>query len=443
MNISRTDIDALNAEVTIQIDRSDFETQVNSILQDYKKNVNLPGFRKGHVPMGMIKKRYEMAVIAEEVNKLLRDKLDSYLKEEKIDLLGYPLPKESETPMDWTANSMDFAFELGLAPKFEVKLDSLKKVTQYEIEPDTKMINEQVEYIRKQYGKLISQKHPEKGFEITAQFRNELAELEKISMITFENLKSKKVIEDLKTQTIGAVVSYPVKGLFSDEDQAKRLLGLDDQKWDLLKKEDLTLEVKEINKRELASLDQTLFDKLYEPGTVTSEAELKTKIKEGLKKQFEPQTEQKLLNDITEYLVDKTKFDLPKTFLQKWIQSNAKEEMNDEQAKEEYQRSEKGIRYQLIESQLVKENKLDMTFDELKAFTGNLVRNQMLQYGQQPDEQQMEGIISNVLSNQEETRRISEQLMSNKILNFFKEKAPLKVKKVGFDVFVKEAYGKS
>jgi trigger factor len=134
---------------------------------------------------------------------------------------------------------------------------------------------------------------------------------------------------------------------------------------------------------------------------------------------------------------------LPKTFLQKWIQSNAKEEMNDEQAKEEYQRSEKGIRYQLIESQLVKENKLDMTFDELKAFTGNLVRNQMLQYGQQPDEQQMEGIISNVLSNQEETRRISEQLMSNKILTFFKEKAPLKVKKVGFDVFVKEAYGKA
>jgi len=134
---------------------------------------------------------------------------------------------------------------------------------------------------------------------------------------------------------------------------------------------------------------------------------------------------------------------LPKTFLQKWIQSNAKEEMNDEQAKEEYQRSEKGIRYQLIESQLIKENKLDMTFDELKAFTGNLVRNQMLQYGQQPDEQQMEGIISNVLSNQEETRRISEQLMSNKILTFFKEKAPLKVKKVGFDVFVKEAYGKA
>jgi trigger factor len=443
MNISRTDVDALNAEVTIQINRSDFEPQVNSILQDYKKNINLPGFRKGHVPMGMIKKRYEIAVIAEEVNKLLREKLDSYLKEEKIDLLGYPLPKESESPIDWNSNSLDFAFELGLAPKFEVKLDILKKVTHYVIEPDTKMINEQVEYIRKQYGKLISQKHPDKGVEITAQFRSEIAELEKISMITFENLKSKKVIDDLKNQTTGAVVSYPVKGMFSDEDQAKRLLGLDNNKWDLLKKENITLEIKEINKRELAVLDKSLFDKLYEPGTVTSEVELKDKIKEGLKKQFEPQTEQKLLNDITEYLVDKTKFDLPKNFLQKWIQSNAKEEMTDEQAKEEYQRSEKGIRYQLIESQIIKENQLDMSFEELKDFTGSLVKNQMLQYGQQPDEQQMEGIISNVLSNQEETRRISEQLMSNKILAFFKENAPLKVKKVGFDTFIKEAYGKA
>lgn len=443
MNISRTDVDALNAEVTIQINRSDFEPQVNSILQDYKKNINLPGFRKGHVPMGMIKKRYEIAVIAEEVNKLLREKLDSYLKEEKIDLLGYPLPKESESPIDWNSNSLDFAFELGLAPKFEVKLDILKKVTHYVIEPDTKMINEQVEYIRKQYGKLISQKHPDKGVEITAQFRSEIAELEKISMITFENLKSKKVIDDLKNQTTGAVVSYPVKGMFSDEDQAKRLLGLDNNKWDLLKKENITLEIKEINKRELAVLDKSLFDKLYEPGTVTSDVELKDKIKEGLKKQFEPQTEQKLLNDITEYLVDKTKFDLPKNFLQKWIQSNAKEEMTDEQAKEEYQRSEKGIRYQLIESQIIKENQLDMSFEELKDFTGSLVKNQMLQYGQQPDEQQMEGIISNVLSNQEETRRISEQLMSNKILAFFKENAPLKVKKVGFDTFIKEAYGKA
>ena len=441
MNISRTDIDALNAEVNIHINRSDYESKVNTILLDYKKNANLPGFRKGHVPMGMIKKRYELAITAEEVNKLLREKLDAYLKEEKMDLLGNPLPKESDTPLDWNADTMDFTFELGLAPKVNVNLDVLKKIVQYDIEPDEKMVTEQVEYIRKQYGKLISQKHPDKGFEITAQFKNQGVELEKISQFTLEHLKSKTAIADLKTQTTGAVVTYPIKGLFSDDAQAKRILSMNDEKWEQLKKEEIAIEIKEINKRELAALDQTLFDKIYEPGTVTSEKEFKSKIKEGLKKQFEPQAEQKLLNDITEYLVEKTQFNLPKNFLKKWIQSTAKEEMNAEQAAEEYERSEKGIRYQLIESQIIKDQKLDLTFDELKNFTGNLVRNQMMQYGQQPDDKQLEGIISNVLSNQEETRRISEQLMSNKLLTFFKENAPLKVKKVSFDVFVKEAYG--
>jgi len=186
-----------------------------------------------------------------------------------------------------------------------------------------------------------------------------------------------------------------------------------------------------------------LFDKLYAPGTVTSEADLKDKIKEGLQKQFEPQADQKLLNDITEYLVEKTRFDLPSDFLKRWMQTAGKEPMTPEAAVEEFDKSEKGIRYQLIEGKLIEKHKLDMSFDELKEFTTSLVQNQMMQYGQQADPTQIEGIVSNALSNQEEAKRISEQLMSNKMLTFFKENAPLKIKKVGFDAFIKEAYGKA
>lgn len=162
-----------------------------------------------------------------------------------------------------------------------------------------------------------------------------------------------------------------------------------------------------------------------------------------MKKQFEPQADQKLLNDITEYLVEKTKFKLPEDFLKRWMQSSGKEELTAEQAAEEYKKSEKGIRYQLIEGKIISENKLDLSFEELKDYAGTLVANQMRQYGQAPDEKQIEEIVARVLTNQEETRRISEQLMSSKLLNFFKEKAPLKQKKVSFDAFVKEAYGKA
>lgn len=443
MNIIKTDSDSLNAVVTITIDRSDYETKVNTVLSDYRKNANIPGFRKGHVPMGMIKKQYQQAVTADEVNKLLRENLENYIKEEKLELLGNPLPKAAEEELDWNAEQMDFEFELGLSPKFEVKLDQLKKIVRYEIDPEAKMVNEQLDYIRKQYGKLVSQTNPEKDFEITAEFRNEEHEIEKISTFKLDDLKSKKAISSLKKETTNSVINFPVKGLFKEDEVLKRALSLDDDQFKALSSSNITVELKEINERIPAELNQELFDKLYIAGTVTSEKELKEKIKEDLQKQFEPQADQKLLNDITEFLVDKTKFELPADFLKRWMQTSGKETLSPDQAAEEYDKSEKGIRYQLIEGKIIEDNKLDITFEELKAFAGTLIENQMRQYGQQPDQKQIDGIVSNILANQEETRRISEQLMSNKMLAFFKENAPLKKKKVGFDAFVKEAYGKA
>ena len=443
MNISRTDLDALNATININLERSDFQEKVNEVLTSYRKTANIPGFRKGHVPMGMIKKQYEQAVTADEVNKILREQLDTFIKEEKLNLLGNPLPKSPEQELDWSADSIDFEFELGLAPKFDVKLDILKKVIRYEIKPDAKMLTEQLDYVRKQYGKLVSQKNPAKGFEITAQFRNEALELEKMGTFTLEDIKAKKAVSTLKEAASGDIVTLLGKGLFSDEAKAKQLLAVDDDQLKAISTVELTVEIKEINERIPAELNQELFDKLYAPGTVTSEADLKDKIKEGLQKQFEPQADQKLLNDITEYLVEKTRFDLPSDFLKRWMQTAGKEPMTQEAAVEEFDKSEKGIRYQLIEGKLIEKHKLDMTFDELKEFTTSLVQNQMMQYGQQADPTQIEGIVSNVLSNQEEAKRISEQLMSNKMLTFFKENAPLKIKKVGFDAFIKEAYGKA
>ena len=443
MNISKTDLDALNATIKITLDRSDYETKVKTVLNDYRKNANIPGFRKGNVPMGMIKKQYEKAVIADEVNKLLRENLEKYIREENLDLLGNPLPKASEEELDWFAEKMNFEFELGLAPQFDVQLDQLKKVVRYEIEPDSKMVNEQLDYIRKQYGKLVSHPHPEKDFEITAQFRNEALEIEKITTFKLEDLKSKNAIASLKTETTNSVLVFPVKGLFKEDQMLKSALSLNEEQFKALNATSITIEIKEINERVLAELNQDLFDKLYPKGTVTNEKQLKEKIQESLKKQFEPQADQKLLNDITEFLVEKTKFKLPEDFLKRWMQTSGKEELSAEEASEEYVKSEKGIRYQLIEGKIITDNKLDINFEELKSFAGSLVANQMMQYGQQPDEKQIEGIVSNILRNQDETRRISEQLMSNKLLTFFKENAPLKQKKVGFDAFVKEAYGKA
>lgn len=440
MNISKTDIDKLNAVVNISIDKKDYEQKVHTILKDYRKKANIPGFRKGHVPFGMIKKQYERAVIVDEVNKLIQENLDNYIKKEKLELLGNPLPKEKNNSIDWNHGNMQFEFELGLAPKFEIKLDVLKKVIHYQIEPDKKMIDEQINHIQNQYGKIKAKKKIEKGFEINAQFKNEEIDLDTMANFSMKDIKSRKAIKLLNESEVGSNLNLPSKGLFIDNTTAKRVLSLDDENLKKLSKLDLTLEIKEVNERIPAEINQDLFDKLYKPGTVKSEKELKDKIKEGLQAQFKPQSNQKLMNDISETIVEKTKFKLPSDFLKKWIRSSGKEPMSEEAAIDEYNKSEKGIRYQLIEGKIISDNNLKMTFEELKKFTETLIKKQMGQYGQMPEKEKLDGIVSNVLSNKEETKRISNQLMGDKMLKFFIEKAPLKRKKVAFDAFIKQAY---
>ena len=440
MNISKTDIDKLNAVVNISIDKKDYEQKVHTILKDYRKKANIPGFRKGHVPFGMIKKQYERAVIVDEVNKLIQENLDNYIKKEKLELLGNPLPKEKNNSIDWNHGNMQFEFELGLAPKFEIKLDVLKKVTHYQIEPDKKMIDEQINHIQNQYGKIKAKKKIEKGFEINAQFKNEEIDLDTMANFSMKDIKSRKAIKLLNESEVGSNLNLPSKGLFIDNTTAKRVLSLDDENLKKLSKLDLTLEIKEVNERIPAEINQDLFDKLYKPGTVKSEKELKDKIKEGLQAQFKPQSNQKLMNDISETIVEKTKFKLPSDFLKKWIRSSGKEPMSEEAAIDEYNKSEKGIRYQLIEGKIISDNNLKMTFEELKKFTETLIKKQMGQYGQMPEKEKLDGIVSNVLSNKEETKRISNQLMGDKMLKFFIDKAPLKRKKVAFDAFIKQAY---
>jgi trigger factor len=150
MNITRENIDELNAIVKVAIAKEDYSQKVDKILNDYKKNANIPGFRKGHVPMGMVKKQYGQAVLVDEVNKLLQDALNKYLTEEKLDVLGNPLPKEQEN-FDWNQDDYTFEFELGLSPKFEVSLDTKKPITHFNIVAGEEMINnlEFYEYSKK------------------------------------------------------------------------------------------------------------------------------------------------------------------------------------------------------------------------------------------------------------------------------------------------------
>ncbi|MGB2475069.1 MAG: trigger factor [Flavobacteriaceae bacterium] len=440
MQITRTDVDALNAKIGISIEQKDFSEKVDSILKDYRKNANIPGFRKGHVPMGMIKKQYETAVTADEVNKLLQENLNTYIQEEKLELLGNPLPVMQEE-IDWKAQTLSFEFELGLAPAFEVKLKSGKKVTQYQIEADKKMVEEQVNHLQKQYGKLEAKSTITEGLELSLKVTEEESATDTTTTIEWDQFKGKKNLDVLKNAELNTPFTLKTKGLFKEDHVLARALGTTVDQLDQAPKE-VTLTITEANQRILADLDQSLFDKLYEPGSVKNVTDLKVKIKEGIEKQFVQQAEQKLLNDVTESLIKSTKFDLPKDFLVRWLQNSGENPLTEEEAKEEYEKSEKGIRYQLIEGYLIKNNDLQIQFEELQTFAKGMIKQQMAQYGQlDPSEKELEDIAARIFSNQEETKRLSDQLMSQKLLDFYKANANLKIKKVNYDAFVKEAYG--
>ena len=440
MNIQKEQIDELNAIVKVAITKEDYSDKVDKILKDYKKQANIPGFRKGQVPMGLIKKQYGKAVLVDEVNKLLQDNLNKYLTEEKLDVLGNPLPKQQDN-FNWEAEDFSFEFELGLAPNFEVALKTKKPITHYKIVADKKMIDEQVDRIIKQYGKLISKSEVGKNDELTGTFRNEEEEIDHKSNLEMSKVKSKKAIDGLRGKKVGDTVILKTKGLFKEDYLLSGVLGIQKEKAEKLNIE-VSFTIEEINERESANLDQELFDKLFGKDAITSEKELRDRIKEDSEKQFEQQADQKLLNDVTERLIETIKFDLPSGFLKKWIQTTGEKSLSEEEANDEYEKSEKGLRYQLIEGKIIKDNGIEIQFDELKEFAKGFIKSQMAQYGQlNPQEEELDNIATRVLGNQEEVKRLSEQLMSQKLISLYKEKANLKKKEVTYDNFVKEVYG--
>ncbi len=442
MNISRKDIDSLNAVVTVALDKEDYAPKVEKILKDYRKTANIPGFRKGHVPMGMVKKQYGKAVLVEEINKLLQDSLHNYLTTEKLDILGNPLPKNDDS-IDWEADSISFEFELGLSPEFEVNLAPKKAVTSYKIVADDTMVNNQVASIRKQYGKLVSKTEVTAKDEITGTFVNEEKEIENRATFELDRIDGKKQRKQLLAGKVGDTLTLATKGMFKDDHDNEHFLKVshdDAHGLDVA----VTLTIEEVNEREMAELSQDLYDKLFGKDVVKDETELKQKIKEDAERQFEQQSDQKLLNDVVESLIENTKFDLPDAFLQRWIQMSGEKVLTEDEAKEEYERSIKGLRYQLIEGKLRADNNLQVGFEELKEYSKDMIRSQMAQFGQMDSsDEELDGIVARIMGNEDEVKRLSEQLNSQKMLTFLKENAKLKTKEITYEKFIKEAYNQS
>ena len=317
MDIKRVAIDAVNETIVMTVVHMDYKGQVAKRINEKMPLATVKGFRKGAVPKDLVEKQYGRAIKQEEVQKVVDLALERFVQSERLNLLGTPLPKVNED-FSWDAEELVFEYEIGLVPNFELDLDAKNDIVKYVVIADDKLINGQVERIQKQFGTAIPQEVVTADSDVTGTFTNEEKGINNATTIAADLFKDKATFDKFIGKKVGDVVTVNTKGLFEDDHQLMDVMQVSHDEVHGLDV-DVNFTIEAINKAELAGLNQELFDKLFGPGAVSSLEELKAKIKEDAENQFAQQADQKLLADVTDFLIENTKFDLPGEFLKKWL----------------------------------------------------------------------------------------------------------------------------
>ena len=435
MKISKEQIDALNAVITLEIDKSDYQGKVEEALNNYRKNASIPGFRKGHVPMGMVKKQYEKAIQADELNKLISESLNKFIEDEKLRLLGQPIPKEEGSDANFLGDHHKFVFEIGLEPEFTVDLS--QPIDYYDIKVTDKEIDTQIEHLRGHFGTYeVSESISEKS-QISGTFFNEAEQVDKFFTFAAKQL-GEKAFEALKGKKVGDQLSLSTKGLFKDPHMLMQAL---EKPHDVVHDLDIevTFTIEKIEDQVLADMNEEFFQKVY-PDT-TTEADFREKVAKSIKEDFDHSSDVRLLDDATEMLIEKTKFDLPADFLKRWIRATSENPITEEEAAEDYEKSEKGLRYQLIEGKIVEQNNLQVSYQEIRDFTENAIRAQMARFGLfEIGKKELDNFVNNTLKERAEVERIHRELTGGKLIKFYKEKANLNKIEIDIDSFIEKFY---
>jgi trigger factor len=447
MQISQEKINDLNALLKIKLVPEDYEKGVDKRLREYRKNARIPGFRPGNVPMGVVKKMAGRGTLIEEVNKVLSNSIYNYIMENKLDILGNPLPKEDDAlNIDWDKQKdFEFTYELGLAPTFEVELSDKLKIERYLVKIDQKLTDQYINDIAKQYGKMTNPEEAGEDDILYGRFeeldsKGNVKEdgIQHTSTLIMAAIDDKKIKKSLVGAKAGSTCELKTKH-FTAQTDLERVFGIPHEE---AKKNTSTFRftAEKINRMIPAELNQEFFDKIYGPGNVKSEEEFRNKVTEDIRMRFESSTDQKFHADVQEKLLEKLKLSLPDTFLKKWLLTSNEKPITKEQIEEEYEQYAKGLKWQLIENKLIQKYELKVEEAELRQHIKTLILQQFGNMGQADIEEEMlEDTVNRVMQNKDEISKINDQIYSSKLLSLFKEKVKIKEKHVSYDDFVKLA----
>ena len=440
--------DDLNAELVVKIEPSDYKENYEKSLRKHRKQINLPGFRNGKVPIPVVKKKYGKSILADELNNILNQAIYEHITKNNLDVLGNPLPSNKDDEAgDWdNPKTFEFKYEVGLAPEFEVNLTPKQKFKYHKVKIDDKLIDQQIEDLTRRYGKMESAEVSEEKDMLLGQF----AELDKSgspkeegvqhsSTISIEYVEDKKTKKKLIGLKVGDSIELNPEKVSKGEEDMASMLGIDKERVKELSKK-FEFKVTEIKRIDPAELNQELFDKLFGEGNVKSEEGLRKRIQEELEKNFTRDSDRLFYREFAEQLKVKLKLKLPDEFLKKWIMTSNEKPITEEQLEQEYEGYAEGLKWQLIQNKLIKENDLKVEDQEVIDFTKGLILNNYAQYNMPfPGEEELEKNARSVLENKEEARRVYDMLYDQKILEHVKNTVKLNEKEVAHEDFVKMA----
>lgn len=448
MDVLENKIDDLNAVLTIKIAKEDYMETYEGSLKKYRKQIDMPGFRPGQVPTSVVKKKYGASILAEEIDKLLNEALQNHIKDNELNILGNPLPKSDDNQdIDWkNPADMEFSFEIGLAPQFELKLDKKTKYPFNTVKVDDSLVDKQIEDFAKRYGKLTPVDKSEDKDMIWSTF-TELDENDKakeggfvhnstVALEFLEDAKMKKKLTGVKT---GDVLVLDPNTISKGDADMGAMLGISKEQAAAYTG-NVELKVTEIKRMEPAEVNQELIDKVYGEGNVEGVDAMKEKISAELSQMFTQDSDRLFKRDFADITLEKLKLDLPNEFLKKWILSSSKEEISMDDVENEYDQYANSLKWQLVENRIIKDNDIKVEFEEVLNHTKNLLSSQYAQYGMMvPVDEELTANARKVLENREEAQKLFEQLYDLKVISFLKETVKLQEKELSYDDFVKEA----
>lgn len=447
MNVLRQELDALNGLLTVEIQTSDYSQKVKNTLEKYRKTANIPGFRPGHTPAGIIEKRYGKAVLAEELNKLANEGVYNFIRENNLDILGNPIPSEAHA-MEGSfeaPSTFKFTFEIGMSPSFEYQ-SVLKKGIEYNtVRVDDKLVSQQIEDIQRRYGKMMSVEVSGDKDLMVGTFTELLADgsikeggithSTTLSIEFIENPASKQLLIGKK---INDVFQLDPSMVSKDEADKASLLGLTPE---TLPSTDVAFEFKvtDIKRMELAELNAELFSKLFQDGEITDEAGLRARVSKDLEQMFERDADRLMTRKVYDSLIADVQITFPEAFLKRWIKLSATNPIADEDIEKEFEAYLKSLKWQLIQTKIFKDSDTKLVYDEVLAFTKGLIISNYAQYGlPAPEDAELEASARELLTKKDQANSIYDQLAEEKLTQYFKTNASLKMKPLSYDDFVAE-----